>query len=114
MIHPRCSDVVGFLWNHLEKDLHVLGDALDQNLDNTAITVHLVLRICADSERPSGEVRQRALPIHARAHAAQEELTLLTLPKGSRDGGLNLSTPESRQEWERLVCASAISPVLHV
>lgn len=43
MIHPRTSDVLNFLWDHLEKDLKVLGDRLGQNVDNTAVTVHLVL-----------------------------------------------------------------------
>lgn len=57
MIHPRCGDVTSFLWKHLEKDMRVLGDALDQNLDNTAITVHLILRVCAESKRPTGDVQ---------------------------------------------------------
>lgn len=63
MIHPRCSSVSSFLWKHLEKDLRVLGDALDQNLDNTAITVHLILRACADSECPTGD-GQEHVPYH--------------------------------------------------
>lgn len=67
MIHPRRSDVTSFLWNHLEKDLRVLGNALDQNLDNTAITVHLVLRVCADSECPTGDVHEHA-PFHTCTH----------------------------------------------
>lgn len=67
MIHPRRSDVTSFLWNHLEKDLRILGNALDQNLDNTAITVHLVLRVCADSECPTGDVHEHA-PFHTCTH----------------------------------------------
>uniref|UniRef100_A0A3Q2ZUD4 RING-type E3 ubiquitin transferase n=1 Tax=Kryptolebias marmoratus TaxID=37003 RepID=A0A3Q2ZUD4_KRYMA len=43
MIHPRMSDVLGFLWKHLEKDVEVLGKSLGQNMDDTAVTVHLVL-----------------------------------------------------------------------
>lgn len=43
MIHPRPLDVFDFLWSHLEKDMSVLGGTLNQNLDNTAVTVHLVL-----------------------------------------------------------------------
>lgn len=64
MIHPRPTDVTGFLWNHLEKDMRVLGHALDQNLDNTAITVHLILRACA--ERTIGDVPEHVL--HSRMH----------------------------------------------
>lgn len=75
MIHPRCSDVTSFLWSHLEKDIHVLGEALGQNLDNTAIAVHLILRICADSECRSGDVQQHVPLSHMHTHAAQEELT---------------------------------------
>lgn len=56
MIHPRPANVTGFLWDHLEKDVRVLGHALNQNLDNAAITVHLILRICA--EHTAGDVRE--------------------------------------------------------
>lgn len=55
MIHPRPRDVVTFLWNHLEKDLRVLGQALDQNVDNTAVTVHLILNTCMETS--TGEAR---------------------------------------------------------
>lgn len=48
MIHPRPYDVINFLWNHLEKDIRVVGQAVDQNMDNTAVMVHLILRACAD------------------------------------------------------------------
>lgn len=46
MIHPRPRDVLNFLWDHLEKDMTGLGQALDQNMDNTAVTVHLILNTC--------------------------------------------------------------------
>uniref|UniRef100_A0A3B5AHP7 RING-type E3 ubiquitin transferase n=1 Tax=Stegastes partitus TaxID=144197 RepID=A0A3B5AHP7_9TELE len=43
MIQPRPHNVITFLWSHLEKDLKVLGQTLDKNMDNTAVTVHLIL-----------------------------------------------------------------------
>lgn len=43
MIHPRPHYVIHFLWAHLEKDVKVLGQTLGQNMDNTAVTVHLIL-----------------------------------------------------------------------
>lgn len=43
MIHPRPLDVFQFLWDHLERDMKVLGKTLDQNRDNTAVMVHLIL-----------------------------------------------------------------------
>lgn len=43
MIHHRLYDVFTFLWAHLEKDMMELGKALSQNMDNTAVTVHLIL-----------------------------------------------------------------------
>ena len=70
MIHPRCNDVTSFLWNHLEKDMRVLGDALDQNLNSTAITVHLILRACADS---TGDVDERVRLSHTHTHTAEEQ-----------------------------------------
>lgn len=51
MIHPSPSNVLSFLWNHLEKDLKVLGQALDLNMDNAAVTVHLIL-----TGFPTGEI----------------------------------------------------------
>ncbi|KAM9837888.1 LOW QUALITY PROTEIN: E3 ubiquitin-protein ligase rnf213-beta [Aulostomus maculatus] len=53
MIHPNPPDVLVFLWDHLEKDLSVLGNALNQNMDNVAVTVHLILNTCTLATDPS-------------------------------------------------------------
>ena len=46
LITPPCqSQLVGqFLWKHLQRDLDVLGSALGRNVDDAALTVHLVLQ----------------------------------------------------------------------
>ena len=43
MIQPRVHNVMEFLYKHLEKDMEVLGRTLDLNLDDAAITIHLIL-----------------------------------------------------------------------
>lgn len=48
MIHPGVRDVLGFMWSHLEKDMEVLGRTLDQNMDNTAVIINLVLQACLE------------------------------------------------------------------
>ncbi|KAF4106371.1 E3 ubiquitin-protein ligase rnf213-beta-like isoform X3 [Onychostoma macrolepis] len=42
MIHPDVHDVNEFLWQHLEKDMEVLGKTLNLNLDDSAIVIHLI------------------------------------------------------------------------
>ena len=45
LITPPCpSQSEGeFLWEHLQRDLDVLGRALGRSVDDAALTVHLVL-----------------------------------------------------------------------
>jgi len=42
MIKLTVNGVKEFLWQHLEKDMEVLGKTLNLNLDDTAIIIHLI------------------------------------------------------------------------
>ncbi|KAK5851292.1 hypothetical protein PBY51_002095 [Eleginops maclovinus] len=59
MIHPRTNNVSNFLWKHLEKDMKLLGQTLDQNMDNTVVTVHLILNTCKGSHGARQDLSSR-------------------------------------------------------
>lgn len=46
VITPPCEPehAAAFLWQHLQRDLDVLGRALGRSVDDAALTVHLVLQ----------------------------------------------------------------------
>ncbi|XP_029943449.1 E3 ubiquitin-protein ligase rnf213-beta [Salarias fasciatus] len=132
MIHPRQEDVCGFLWSHLDQDLRVLGRSLDQNADNTVVAVHLVLTRLGTGPRAdlsSREGRQQSprADLSSREGRQQSPRADLSSREGrqqspradlsSREGRqqsprADLSSREGRQQWEKLVCQSAINPVI--
>ncbi|KAL2078388.1 hypothetical protein ACEWY4_026073 [Coilia grayii] len=60
MITPPVRDVIEFLYNHLEKDMEVLGRTLDLNLDDTVIVIHLILNAAAkDSHQQRADLSSR-------------------------------------------------------
>ena len=40
----RPQELPEFFWHHLERDLELLGRAIGKSMDESAITLHLVLR----------------------------------------------------------------------
>ena len=46
VIRPPCEPerVTDFLWQHMQRDLDVLGRALGRSVDDAALTVHVVLQ----------------------------------------------------------------------
>ncbi|MGH0135413.1 UNVERIFIED_CONTAM: hypothetical protein FKN15_035521 [Acipenser sinensis] len=82
MISPAVGNVEQFLWRHIENDMEALGRSLGRNMDDTAVCVHLV--------------------IHA----------FLNSTAGSQRGEGALSSKRARQDWEKLVCDTVITPAL--
>ncbi|XP_063077858.1 E3 ubiquitin-protein ligase rnf213-beta [Engraulis encrasicolus] len=82
MVTQPVGDVIEFLFHHLEKDMEVIGRTLDLNLDDTAITIHLIL------------------------HAA------LAFSGGSHQQRADLSSKQGREQWEKTVCTAIIDPVI--
>ena len=41
-IRPR--DLPEFFWHHLERDIELLGRSIGRSMDESAITIHLVLK----------------------------------------------------------------------
>jgi len=52
-IRPR--DLPEFLWHHLNRDIELLGRSIGRSIDESAITIHLVLREILQKDPPTGE-----------------------------------------------------------
>ncbi|XP_022796392.1 E3 ubiquitin-protein ligase rnf213-alpha-like isoform X2 [Stylophora pistillata] len=86
LITPPCppQSEGNFLWQHLQRDLDVLGRALGRSVDDAALTVHLVLARMIS--RNGGQT--------ANAH------------------DMRLRTRESRRSWEKDFCSEILVPVI--
>ncbi|KAJ7339392.1 hypothetical protein OS493_005787 [Desmophyllum pertusum] len=86
LITPPCQSqpVEQFLWQHLQRDLDVLGRALGRSVDDAALAVHLVL--------------QRMISLNGGQTANAHDMRLQ-----SRD---------SRRNWETDFCSVIIVPVI--
>ena len=52
-IRPR--DLPEFFWHHLERDIELLGRSIGRSMDESAITLHLVLREILQKNPPTCE-----------------------------------------------------------
>ncbi|XP_068735057.1 LOW QUALITY PROTEIN: E3 ubiquitin-protein ligase rnf213-alpha-like [Montipora capricornis] len=86
LITPSCQPDLAaeFLWRHLQRDLDLLGRALELSVDDAALTVHLVLR----------------------------HMILLNGGQTVNAHDMRLSTRESRRQWERDFSSVVIAPVV--
>jgi len=50
-IRPR--DLPEFFWRHLEKDIELLGRSIGRGMDESAITLHLVLKEVLQRDPPT-------------------------------------------------------------
>ncbi|XP_075760215.1 E3 ubiquitin-protein ligase RNF213 isoform X4 [Pelodiscus sinensis] len=87
IIKPPVQEPVGFLWQHIEKDLEQLTKTLGKSVDDTISVVHLVLSSLL--KEPHQHPNQ--WPVHFDD---------------------TLSTKEHRNEWERIVANTIIIPEL--
>jgi len=52
-IRPR--DLPEFFWHHLERDIELLGRSIGRSMDESAITLHLVLKEILQRDPPTCE-----------------------------------------------------------
>ena len=52
-IRPR--DLPEFFWHHLERDVELLGRSIGRSMDESAITIHLVIREILQRNPPTCE-----------------------------------------------------------
>ncbi|XP_068694638.1 E3 ubiquitin-protein ligase rnf213-alpha-like [Montipora foliosa] len=87
LINPRVPPeaLARFLWDHLQMDLELLAKSLGRSVDDTILCIHMVLA-------------------YMTAHVSDQQQAMVVAP--------NLTSKESRRDWETAFNTSILTPTM--